>query len=248
MFLFVIQTNKGIPCFDFSFQLLKSIEYCNNNSSSPEYTYYLTPKVPAEIEFKKGIPIGSLDFVFDFIQTHHGIETKYQVPLNIPAELMKPEFTGREITVQKPSTFNFKGSRIIKTKDEYKDILEVIQAKDKRKFPDKDFLVSEIISIKAEFRVFIYSGIIVGVHYYCGDHGISPDMVAVQKMIRSYTNAPSSYSIDVAVTETGTFIVEAHPFVSCGLYGFNTPQMIPPMSIQGYKYLLDTARKLKQSD
>lgn len=70
-----------------------------------------------------------------------------------------------------------------------------------------------------------------------------PDADKVRKIVRSYkedTYRPEAYTMDIAVIRqkdqsADTVILEVYPFVSCGLYGFNHPQ-IPDMLEAGVRY------------
>ena len=77
---------------------------------------------------------------------------------------------------------------------------------------------------------------------YAGDFRATPDFDKIDAMIAAYRNeAPAAYTLDVAVTETGdTVILEVHPFVSCGLYGFDQGDKLIKMLIDGYRALLAT--------
>lgn len=62
-------------------------------------------------------------------------------------------------------------------------------------------------------------------------------------MIGEYSNdpkRPGAYTMDIAVSKdrdnlVHTVLLEIHPFVSCGLYGFCSPE-IPDMLDEGIRY------------
>lgn len=53
-------------------------------------------------------------------------------------------------------------------------------------------------------------------------------------MITAYTNSPRAYTLDIGINEFGTTVIEVHPFVSCGLYGFHDLKVLPQMFIAGF--------------
>jgi len=55
-------------------------------------------------------------------------------------------------------------------------------------------------------------------------------------MIIAYTDAPRAYTLDVGINVFGTTIIEVHPFVSCGLYGFHDLKVLPQMFLAGFNH------------
>lgn len=86
-------------------------------------------------------------------------------------------------------------------------------------------VLDEIIS---EWRVFVYKGKGVDVKNYSGDPFVFPNADRIYQFIDQYTEAPEAYTLDVAVTNKGTWVLECHDFFSCGLYG-STDKNIPFM-------------------
>lgn len=87
-------------------------------------------------------------------------------------------------------------------------------------------ILDEIIS---EWRVFVYKGEGVDVKNYAGDPFAFPDVHRIKEFIEQFKSAPESYTLDVAVTRDGTWVLECHDFFSCGLYGFNNYRVYPWM-------------------
>ena len=56
-------------------------------------------------------------------------------------------------------------------------------------------------------------------------------------MIKDYKDSPLSYTLDVGINNNGTFIIEVHPFVSCGLYGFSDYRILCYMFENGFNYI-----------
>lgn len=75
--------------------------------------------------------------------------------------------------------------------------------------------------IESEWRVFVYKGHGIDVKNYSGDPFVFPKAEMIYEFIGQYTDAPVAYTLDVAVTKNGTWVLECHDFYSCGLYGCN---------------------------
>ncbi|NDO27972.1 DUF4343 domain-containing protein [[Clostridium] clostridioforme] len=111
--------------------------------------------------------------------------------------------------------------------------------------PAGTYLLSEWIDIRSEFRVFVYRDKILAVQNYLGFPLVFPDADKLVKMVEKYRGDdgwPEAYTMDVAVLcqkdqSAETVILEIHPFVSCGLYGFNHP-LIPDMLEAGVQYYI----------
>ena len=82
--------------------------------------------------------------------------------------------------------------------------------------------------IESEWRVLVYKGKGVDVKNYSGDPFVFPNADRIYQFIDQYTEAPEAYTLDVAVTNKGTWVLECHDFFSCGLYG-STDKNIPFM-------------------
>lgn len=87
-------------------------------------------------------------------------------------------------------------------------------------------VLDEIIS---EWRVFVYKGEGIDVKNYAGDPFAFPNVHRIKEFIERFESAPESYTLDVAVTKDGTWVLECHDFFSCGLYGFNNYRTYPWM-------------------
>jgi hypothetical protein len=129
----------------------------------------------------------------------------------------------------------------IKSATQYKGFTSLVD--DVSLIPDDIYFVSEEIDIESEWRTFIYNGELVGIHHYLGDFTIFPDILFIQQMIAAYKNCPPAYTLDVGINKNGTFLIEVHPFVSCGLYGFRNYKLLPSMFISSFQYLVKKINK-----
>jgi hypothetical protein len=55
---------------------------------------------------------------------------------------------------------------------------------------------------------------------------IFPDADYIKQVVYAY-NGPSAYTLDIGIHDNETDLMEVHPFVSCGLYGFYDRDIIP---------------------
>lgn len=222
---FLIQTINKKVVHDFSFTLLESIRYINWLYNSNDYKYKLVEKVDYNNidKLKYYIPIGTVEFVSEFIKNVHNKEVK---PWNVPQCL-----------------FNFAHRKIINgTKEDIKDLC-FVKSNDRIKaklfdpetnkhvdltgiynnnicFDEGNYQISELIQIDSEWRCFVYQNKLVGLQNYGGDFTLFPNVDVILSMINKFENQPIAYTLDVGVNERGTFVIEVHDFFSCGLYGF----------------------------
>lgn len=58
-------------------------------------------------------------------------------------------------------------------------------------------------------------------------------------MIETYKDSPLSYTLDAGINDNSQFLIEVHPFVSCGLYGFSDYRFLTQMTIAGFSYIMN---------
>lgn len=225
MIKFLIESRQ----YDFANQLINSIDFINWFRGTREYGYTISKN----LKIKNMIPVGSLEFVSKYSELHHG--KQIGKPIHIPDALMKDEFLLRRCGYAKKEDIIFNDKLFIKSVDRYKGFIDYVR--DKSILSDENYFFSEIIDIAAEYRCFIYKGELKGIHYYSGDFKTFPNIDKIEKMIHVYEDAPLAYTLDVGVNGKGTFVIEVHPLVSCGLYGFKD-KALPHMMIAGYKHIL----------
>lgn len=237
MTLFNIQTIKGEVQHDFAFHLTEAIRYQNWLVNQSAYKI-IHSEEPGNLP--EAIPIGSLEYVFAHLNNRFNIQPCDIVPINIPNQLMKPAFLKRRCQyLNKGELINETAPLFIKSATSYKSFLNITNAFDT--LPDDRYLASEPVDIDSEWRCFVGPEGILGLQFYQGDCTSFPDVAVIQQMIYAYTEAPRYYSLDVGINDNGTFIIEVHPIVSCGLYGFSNPRLLPQMMINGFHYMRDRA-------
>lgn len=229
---FLIQAKNNRPFHDFSFHLLEAIDYHNWFYNETVYT----SKLSEDIDEPSCIPIGSLEFVFSYMEKHYEIDQTSIHPINVPKELFTTSFLKRTCNVLKKKDIKMNKPLFIKSATQYKGFTSLID--DVSSIPEGTYFVSEEIEIESEWRTFVFDGELVGIHHYLGDFTIFPDVSMIQQMITTYTNCPPAYTLDVGIKKNGTFLIEVHPFVSCGLYGFRNYKLLPSMFISSFQYLV----------
>ncbi|MFA5207069.1 MAG: ATP-grasp domain-containing protein [Candidatus Paceibacterota bacterium] len=235
---FLIQKINGEIRHDFTFALLESIRFknwLNRNDKKDkimvkflDYIEITEPNDIYPIQFKpchkNYVPVGSVEFVTEFLGHFYGLKPK---PINVPECLFEPRyshrpiFNGTDVDIAK-----LHGKWFVKSNDKIKGFAEILQC-DKNHvwgIPKGNYQISEFISIDSEWRTFIYEGKILGLQNYSGEFMKFPKIEAIQEMVAAFEksdSAPIAYTLDIGVNDYHTFVIEAHDFFSCGLYGFN---------------------------
>lgn len=187
--------------------------------------------IPFKESHKNYVPIGSVEFVIEFLQHFYGLTPK---PLNVPEELF--HYAGREIFNGDTSSVNsISGKYFIKSNNNIKGFAKLLDIPSDQPviLPIGNFQFSKYISIESEWRAFVYEGKLVGLQNYAGDFTLFPNVDTIKGMIEMYKSAPIAYTLDVGVNnahtysdDIGTFVIECHDFFSCGLYGFSQPILV----------------------
>ena len=212
---FLIQTVNGKVRHDFSFTLIESIEYQNWLSNSVSFSAKFTNETTAP----GFVPIGSVEFVSKYLFDYFGLSTR---PKNIPRELMYNEWTGRNVI--NGTEKDIRGKKFVKSNDKIKSFTEICNTA-----PVGNYQISDLIDVDSEWRAFIFKGELVGLKNYSGEFDIFPDVAKIKAMIKAYESQPIAFTLDVAISDKNTVIIEVHDFFSCGLYGFSEHRILPFM-------------------
>lgn len=264
MTFFLIQKeNDGIPTTDLGFETIDAVKYhkwLHPGTSDIEYDYILITFNELKTYAKDGfIPVGSIEFCEEFFHLYGNIHPK---AINIPKELMTDEFLGRNVQRIKignmENKIQFDSPKFVKNALKikgYSDITDIIDPftiiGERETYLDKDryfkeYLVSDIIDISAEFRCFVYNGNLLDIRRYSGFDALSvnPDVKKIKNMISAYTAAPQAYTMDVAVTkDKKTVLIECHNFWAVGLYGFEYGENLTKMLKASFDYEVKKARR-----
>jgi hypothetical protein len=246
---FLIQKINGEIRHDFSFTLLESIRFKNwltrnDKKEQIKVKYINTPEllepddIYSPIEFKSFhssyVPVGSVEFVNDFLMHFYNHTLK---PINVPEELFS--YTNRHIFNGTEKNLKGHGKSFVKSNDKIKKFAEIVE--DNYELPTGNYQISEVISIDSEWRAFVYEGKLVGLQNYTGEFTVFPNVDAIKSMISAFEKsgeAPVAYTLDVGVNDYHTFVIEAHDFFSCGLYGFANHAKLPIMLNKWFKEYL----------
>jgi hypothetical protein len=240
---FVVEVNSknGYPelKYDFQFHIIEAIKYQNWWDQNVKNDYVLTDCI-YKSDFSGFIPVGSVEFVLDFYKQYHGIENIK--PINIPEDLHWYKFLKRFVVVGNKNEWskwieNYENKEyFVKSIDKIKGMTDVFKYCD---IPEGKLLMSELIDIDSEWRCFVHKNKLVGMQNYSGDFTLLPDINFVRHMINSYKNSPMAYTLDVGVNkQDGTFLIEAHQFFSCGLYGFADYRVLLDMVVDTHSEIL----------
>lgn len=192
------------------------------------------------------IPVGTVEFVERALALTLQLpkEQARIKPLNIPDALHKDKYLRRKVWPIAPQedvlpifALLNADKLFIKSASHIKTGLTGIYTPDefkKLEVPEGELLfLSEVIpDIVSEWRCFINVTGIEDVRQYQGDpFSPMPPKAFIQDVIRDYFNdSPLAWTLDVGMDHYGTpFIIEMHPFIACGLYGFesiNIPDML----------------------
>lgn len=242
MYKFLIQVDSdNVPLYDFGFHIIQAVKH-QNLMNDAKYSYKLVKDlVDIETDY---IPIGSLEFVFEYLTKIENVNIKNLKPINIPKSVVP--LLNRKLLIDLGKNLDLKGEyHFIKDNTQFKGYTDITNS-----IPydllDKELIVSEEVDFSSEFRVFVYEGRILSVQRYLGDINVLPDFTYIQKVIENLSNEnlPRSYSFDVGIHEGKTDFIELHPIISLGLYGFNNYNYILPMFIQGYKFYYNLVDKI----
>lgn len=235
---FLVQKINNQIRHDFSFTLLESTRFHNwltHGHDRMAVRFMNTEADDTDVvqpfEFRKYhhsyIPIGSVEFVTQFLETFYGLHPK---PINVPNELFS--FANREIwNGGNMSLEGLKGKWFVKSNDQIKGIAKVVKDPDILSVPPNgNYQISKYITIDSEWRAFVYKGKLVGLQHYIGEFTMFPNVDHIKMMINAYKSAPMAYTLDVGVyNHCDTFVIEVHDFFSCGLYGFSAHNILPSM-------------------
>lgn len=262
---FYIQTDEnGIPLHDFGYTLLKSLEYLNWAEKEKTFDYLLSSKVSLDSidgDEDNYIPIGSIEFVTEFVEYMYGIDATKELkpfyPLFLNGHFCGNIFKTNPYTMAKLQSnsglmFHIKNINKLKhnLNGEYSasDILCIPE------FNNDNWICQESYTgnFLSEWRCFVYHDELLSIRCYDGDEFVLPskdvinNIISELKDIKKYNyNVPPAYTLDVGVVkyDNSTKIVEIHEFYSCGLYGFEDQKRLPYMFSQTWFNIINRIRK-----
>jgi hypothetical protein len=233
---FLIQTIDKQVKHDFSFGLIEAIEY-QNWLNKGTHSYCLAENM-FESDFSSYVPSGTIQFVKRFIATYHDVHTIS--PINVPNSLMNIEYLKRNCEILERSKIEFNvNKKFVKSNEILKGFTGVVSSLKEVPETSSKYLVSDVVEIDSEWRTFIFDNKIIGLQNYSGDFTTFPDVDFIKRCVAKYSDSPPAYTLDIGINkELGSFVIEAHNFYSCGLYGFNDCKILPQMFIRSFYHLL----------
>lgn len=200
----------------------------------------------------KAIPIGDLDFVKYYLRKSDGIQNLN--PIEIPEILRNSHFIKREYQiipgkdVPKTGRYFIKSAQTLKSFTYLGNLENISEEYDIKINPDELYVVSSIIeNVQAEYRVFVHRGKILGIKQYDGDPLVEITKQSIERLKQVVSvlsidgQMPKSYTLDIMAyknEQTGQMdfeIIEVHPIVSVGLYGFDHNKLLD-MYADGIRY------------
>ena len=175
------------------------------------------------------IPVGTLEFCTAAAK-HHGV--KYIPAINVPDGIPLPYtgrhyFIARDVSEAKEICKRYK-KMIVKPADIVKRFsaceINANSCADILANLDGPFFLSEYFCSKivAEWRVLFRRKKILSANPYYLGNWEAPNKRVAELILRIWQDQPLAGTLDFAVLETGqTYLIEAHPFIACGLYGYD---------------------------
>lgn len=200
----------------------------------------------SEFDPSEWCPVGTVEFVERYLRLYFGDEVADNAmkPLNIPEELFK--LSGRDLIVNEQVTedlkFKYPDKYFIKDNDRIKNVFNgPMYISEAIEHGLKNIQIQNIVdNIDSEWRVFIHNGMPLDVKNYSGNPFLFPDVKYIKKCVEKMSDTLKEGTIDVYVDEktNKTYVVEAHKFFSCGLYGFSDSATLPIMYWRTFKQLI----------
>jgi hypothetical protein len=179
-------------------------------------------------DYSDWIPIGTLEYVRTWLKKYKGIEE--MKPIEVPEILREEKYLGRSYDIVSFEDLELKGYKFIKDIDKLKQFsftgdLGNLDKNDESIFISKNYLISNVVDIMSEYRVFVSDMSIKAIQFYDGDCTVFPNISLLREMVGKYylvQDRPKSYTMDIAILKNGrTIILEVHPVVSVGTYGYS---------------------------
>lgn len=207
------------------------------------------------------IPIGSLKFVEKFLSDVHGI--KFMNCIEVPKILRKDKYLKRRYAILDRDKLPENGYYFLKYASKLKDftyrgLIEFLPKEDlgngEPYLKEGKYVISEMVDIMSEYRCFILDDKIEAIQFYDGDCTVmlsKDDVSLLREMVMMYSldkNRPNAYTLDVAIIkDRGVAILEVHPHVSVGLYGYSKTDLLYSYAY-GFDWYVSKNVELEESD
>lgn len=243
---FILQSEKEFEDADiFSLRQILKKESFQHSFIQEEISFFDESFTKEKLEkMKEAVPVGSLDFVGKYLNRFHSISNMN--PIEVPSPLRRQEFLQRKYAIlDKKQLLLKEGYWFVKYASSLKyfshiGFIDMLQG-NMTKMGNNEFLIdgyyvlSEVVKILAEYRVFVLNDKIMGIQFYDGDPLVvllPEELNLLLKMVSYYqldSSRPKAYSLDIAIKQDkksrSLMAIECHPFVSLGLYGFSNSSL-----------------------
>lgn len=247
---FLVQKIDNKLTLDFCHEIMVSQIY--SDWRGDHYTIkYVNESIPRDLKHpEQYIPIGTVEFVSDYVTTYFPEKVDCLKPINVPYCLRG--YAGRYVwdihNVDDISETIKDGEELYrKSLTTIKDPTNGFIKYDSNKKEELlEYQVStKLNDIRSEWRVFVHHNKVQQVCFYDGDPLVFPESRPIMRMVEEYewNGAPVAYTLDVAVTDYGVYVMEVHRFFSCGLYGFSDYRVLPYMFSQSWHEMMNYNHK-----
>lgn len=239
---FCVQEHTILP--DFCYEVLRAIEF--QNWMHPDSIRVLRAKDGLTEAPIDAIPVGSLEFVKEFVSLKLGI-TASPLPLNIPEPILESAYVGRNywknISILSLSNLyeSLPDQVFVKSSIQYKLFnADIVYKKELQKIilTNGNIDISEVVEIDDEWRIFVHNHEFVDLKCYTKKFKYVPNYNFIDNLVcvikKSMPNL-NSYTLDIGFIDGKQSVVEMHHFVGCGLYGFRDYSILLNMVASGYK-------------
>lgn len=231
-------------------QVLDRVEEHNYKILSVEDFYnsetgQLLSKKDFPENYMAAIPIGSIQFVSAFLKIFYDIDE--EPAFEIPEGLRIKEYLKREYRIIKYNELPAQGCFFVKDVTKQRTFSFMGELSDLKMqggvlYDTHDYLISEILNVLSEYRVYVVRDKIKCISLYKGDAEVLPDIAFIKNVIQSYKNESEhlqSYSLDIMMTTKGAAIIEMHTFLSLGLYTTKWDESLLTGYIDGINYVIN---------
>ena len=219
--------------YEHSYEFMSSMDFYKDEDGEELFSMTRVVKTADDFDerYKDAIPIGSVRFIEQYLRIFKDIERDNAI--EVPPVLRTDEFLKRKYSIVSRDDIPRQGYYFIKDatqqkvfsyKGEVEHYLQEEMFREKsheldssiRLDPTHLYQVSEVVSILAEYRVYILNREINSMCIFAGDPLVFPEGNLVRKAVRlinEQPDSPRSYSLDLMITPRGTAITEVHNFL-----------------------------------
>lgn len=246
MMKFIIQTINERVTLDFCFELERAQEYWNWRKEPFSITYMSLEELQSKRDVldPDWIPVGTIEFVKAF----SGLTIK---PINVPIPLLENDTWTGGAWVGKvgdlPEKFKAAMPLYVKSTVSLKDDINGLVTDLTTLNPNQDYQFRLPLDVLSEWRCFVWGGEIIACQPYSGDPLIFPEPFKMKRAIKLSGLTCPAITMDFAVIKNKegvvmTVVMEAHEFISCGLYGFSDYQKLPLMLKRAWDHVKSTSQ------